>query len=104
MASRIPRTLRRFTRFALGALFCVAVVAGCSESASDLSDDELREELVRVMTEDGGIPTEQAGCIADTLFEDAPRDQINRLADAENLEDLSQEDSDVLFAVISGCL
>jgi len=91
-------------RLVAALLAVVTIAAGCSESAEDFSDEELREELVKVLTADAGITDTQATCVVDGIFDkSSDRDQINRISNAQDPGDLSEEDSAVLFDAILGC-
>lgn len=97
------RRPRRMLRFVAALLAVATVAAGCYKSAEDFSDEELREELIEVLTE-SGITAEQANCVTDGLFEQAAdRDQINRIANADDADDLSEADNDLLIDVIISC-
>ena len=99
-------TLNPARRSKLLALLIAAALlfAACSESAADMSDGELREALIETLTEDGSVTTADATCITDGLFESVERDQLNRMADAQTADELTEEDLDVLFDVMLGCV
>lgn len=95
---------RLVAAIALPALFAVGA-AGCGANAESMSDEELRTELVAVLTEDGTITDAQATCVVDGLFEQAKdRDQINRMANAQEADDISAEDTELLTTVMFSCL
>jgi hypothetical protein len=54
-------------------VLCVVVLAllgaSCSESAEDLTDAELRDRLVEVLTEDDTLTSVQANCVVDILID-----------------------------------
>lgn len=92
-------------------LLAVAMVAGlalvgaaCSQSASDLSDAELRDALVDVLTEDDSLTQTEASCVVDSLFENTDRDQLNRMADADTPEELEDGDIEVLTTALFDCI
>lgn len=79
-------------------------MVGCSETASDMTDAELRDALIETLTEDGTTTETDAACITDGLFEAVERDQLNRMADAQTADELTEEDLDALFDVMFGCI
>lgn len=84
------------------ALLAGTVLAACSEDAEDLSDEELRTELVRVLEEADTEP-DVAQCTVDYLFDNLERDDINQLANADVIEDASQEQVDTLTDGLIEC-
>ena len=102
--SRRASWFRRIAPLALAGSMALGATA-CSESAEDLSDSELREALVDALTEDGSpIDAGTADCIVDGLFDNADRDQINRMANAETANDFGDGDMDLLQDVMLDCL
>ncbi|MCP3933831.1 MAG: hypothetical protein GY708_00510 [Actinomycetia bacterium] len=93
-----------FRRFAAAAILVLFVAAGCSESASDMSDEELRESLVETLSEDDTLDQATAECVADGLFAAVDRDELNRLADADDVDDFSDTDMEMLTGILIGCL
>lgn len=95
----------RFSRIAISSLLAVGAVAGCSSSAEDLSDEELRDQLIETFTSgDDALSDEQATCIADQLFERAERDELNRLADADDVNDFTEEDTALMIEIAFDCI
>lgn len=93
------------TRLALAAFTALVLVAGaCSTSAADMTDAELREALTEVFTADDGITETQATCVIDYLFDNTTRDDLNRIADADEVEDLDESDLDLVFDAVFECL
>ena len=90
---------------ALVAIAAIALGLGaCSQDAEDLSDEELRSELIEVLSDGDTITDEQASCVVDGLFDQAPRDQINRMANADTADEITAEDQELLFDVLIGCI
>jgi hypothetical protein len=85
------------------ALFAGSVLTACGENAEDFTDEELRERLVEVLTEDGGTEPEIAECTIDYLFDNLERDDINQLANAQNIEDASEEQVETLTDGLIDC-
>ena len=85
------------------ALFAGTVLAACSEDAEDFSDEELRTELINVLTEDGSTDQATAECTIDYLFDNLERDDINQLANAQEIDDASQEQIDTLTDGLIEC-
>ncbi len=93
-----------FRRIAACVLLIGFVAAGCSQSASEMSDEELRDELIKVLTEDDTLDQATAECVTDGLFGSVDRDELNRLADADDADEFSDEDMDLLTDILIGCL
>ncbi len=104
MALRTPLRRRPFGFLFAAGMLVASLAAGCSENAEDMSDGELRTRLIEVLTEDGSLTSEQATCVVDGLFEQAPRDQINRMANAETEDELTEEDTNLMIEVVLTCL
>lgn len=93
------------TRIAAACLSAlVLLAAGCSESASDLSDSELRDALRETLTEDGTFTDAEANCVIDYLFDNTTRDELNRISDAQTAEELSDADVDLVTDAVFECL
>ena len=96
---------RRFLRYLATGVAILALTAACSDKAEDMTDAELRTALQEVLTDSAGtITAEQASCIVDGLFEKAPRDQINRMANAKDDGDFESEDEELLVDVAISCI
>lgn len=90
---------------AVTAVIGLALVgAACSESAEDLSDEELRTELIDVLTEDGTLTDEQASCSVDFLFDNLDRDTLNDVANAQQADEISEDAFAVVQEAFIGCL
>lgn len=85
------------------ALFAGSVLAACGEDAEDFTDEELRTKLIEVLTEDGGTEEATAECTIDYLFDNLERNDINQLANAQELEDASEEQIDTLTDGLIEC-
>ena len=93
------------TRAAAGVCAALMLITGaCSQSASELSDGELRDALMDTLTEDDTIDATQAGCVVDYLFDNTDRDQLNRMADAQTESDFEADDMTVLTDAVFECL
>jgi len=83
----------------------LALFAGaCSTNVADLSDDELRETLVEVLSEGDALEADTAACVVDELFENTDRDQLNQIAEAEDVTDLTQGDQDIVTDAVITCI
>ncbi len=91
----------------LVATFVVVLLAAgaCSSpTAADLSDRELRDELVRNLTDEPNFTEDRAGCVVDQLFATTTRDELNRISDAQVLDELSTEEFNLVTDAIFECL
>jgi hypothetical protein len=77
--------------------------AACSQKAEDLTDAELRDAIVETLTEDDTLTAAVASCVVDGLFDQAPRAQINHMANAETADELDEEDMALLIDLLIGC-
>ena len=93
------------TRLAAGTCAALMLITGaCTQSASELSDGELRDALMDTLTSDDTFDATEAGCVVDYLFDNTDRDQLNRMADAQNDSDFEEEDVTVLTDAVFECL
>lgn len=104
MALRTSLRRRPLGLLVAAGILVASLAAGCSENAEDMSEGELRSRLVEVLSEDGDLTADQATCVVDGLFDQAPRDQINRMANAEDETELTDEDMDLMISVVMTCL
>jgi len=89
----------------LWAVVGFALLAGaCSTSVADLTDDELRDTLVEVFTAGGALEAGTAACVADELFEATDRDELNRIAEASDVTDMTQAEQDIVTDAVIACL
>ncbi len=95
---------RRVARIGAVVLAAALFVAGCSTDAADLSDEDLRSELIEALTEDDTLTDDVAACVVDGLFDGADRDQLNRMANASENDELPEADTELLFSVMFDCL
>ncbi|NOX29690.1 MAG: hypothetical protein GXP35_06540 [Actinobacteria bacterium] len=95
---------RRGARLGAVVLALVLFAVGCSTNAEDLTDEELRTELIEALTEDDTLTDDVAACVVDGLFDNADRDQLNRMANADEDDGLPEEDTELLFSVMFDCL
>lgn len=103
MTTTLPR--RRRWSFGIATLAGIAMLgAACSADAESMTDEELRTELIEVLTEDGTVTDSQATCVVDGLFEQGDRDQINRMANAQEADEITDGDMELLTDVMLGCL
>lgn len=95
----------RFSRIAISSAIAIGAIAGCSSSAEDMTDEELRDELIETFTSgDDALTNEQATCIADELFARVDRDELNRLADADSAEEFTEEDTSLMIEIAFDCI
>lgn len=80
------------------------VGAACAQSAEGLSDEELRSELVTVLTEDGIFDSATAECTIDSLFENLDRDSLNQLANAQTEDEVTPEQVAALTDAVNTCV
>jgi hypothetical protein len=90
-----PRLLRRL---AVGLAAPSVVVLGLAACGSD---DVSREQLRSELEDQSRLTGEQAGCVADRLFDQLDQDQINELYEDE---ELSGEVDEVADAVLEECV
>jgi len=94
---------RRVARLGAVVLAAALFVAGCSTNAEDLTDEELRSELIDAFTDNDALTDDVAACVVDGLFEGADRDQLNRMANAGENDELPEADTELLFSVMFDC-
>ena len=93
------------TRLAIGACAAMMLLVGaCSQSAAEMSDAELRDALMDTLTSDDTFSATEAGCVVDYLFDNTNRDQLNRMADAQDDADFQDQDVTVLTDAVFECL
>ncbi len=82
----------------------VLLLGACStETAADLTDDELRGALYDTFTDgDAALDDATATCLIDYLFANTSRAELNRLSDAE-VDDLTEDDILFIQEGLLGC-
>jgi len=89
----------------IAAVAALALLAGaCATAVADMSNEELRDTLVEVLTEGDALDSETAVCVVDEMFANTSRSELNRIASAEDVTDMSQEEQDVVTDAVIACL
>jgi Skp family chaperone for outer membrane proteins len=86
------------TRWSVAALLLVALTLGACTSKDAKASD------VRKALEDAGATHKQATCVANNLDDELDQKQMNDVAKADNLSDLSKSLQDTVNEVLNQCL
>ncbi len=89
---------------AAATLMLLVGACGSSTTAGDLSDSELRQVLRENLADEPGFTSGRASCVVDRLFATTTRDQLNRISDAQELEELSQDEINLVTDAVFECL